>query len=258
MAVKFHYVYRISNVLKNKHYYGKRSSKVEPKLDLGVIYFSSSRDKEFLNDQRINSQNYKYKIIRKFEEVKSALEFEVKIHDRFDVAKNEKFYNKAKQTSSGFDTTGTIRSIELNLRFSEMMKGVKHTEEHKRKIALALSGKSLSVERRIKIGLAHTGKKQTEERKAAHGTKLSGVNSKSFSGYYITPLFVTAIRKKLAEFGFNGNYYKNPDKLISKVSYSKSKYISSTYSWEYINGKTFKDIGFGFIPKEEYRGGCTD
>jgi DNA polymerase-1 len=50
----YHYVYRITNVVEGKHYYGKRSSKIGPKLDLGKKYFSSSRDKQFIQDQ-INS-----------------------------------------------------------------------------------------------------------------------------------------------------------------------------------------------------------
>ena len=30
----YHYVYRITNLINNKHYYGKRSSKYKPKYDL--------------------------------------------------------------------------------------------------------------------------------------------------------------------------------------------------------------------------------
>jgi len=253
----YNYIYRITNTMLKKHYYGKRSTNTDPSKDLGKRYFSSSTDKQFLEDQRTNPQNYKYKVIKNFSTVKEALIREVILHEKFDVAKNKKFYNKAKQTNAGFDTTGTSRPIELNLAQSAKLKGRKYTEEHRRKIAISNS-KPLSLERRLKIGLAHKGKKCSEVRKLNQSIRLSGINNKNFSGYYITPLFVTAIRKKLAEFGFNGDYYKNPDKLISKVSYSKSKYISSTYSWDYINGKTFKDIGFGFIPKEEYKGGCTD
>ena len=37
----YHYVYRITNLINNKHYYGKRSSKIEAKLDLGLKYYSS-------------------------------------------------------------------------------------------------------------------------------------------------------------------------------------------------------------------------
>ena len=40
-----HYVYRITNIKENKHYYGTRSCEIEIKDDLGFYYFSSSTDK---------------------------------------------------------------------------------------------------------------------------------------------------------------------------------------------------------------------
>lgn len=55
-----HYVYRITNIKLNKHYYGTRTSKNKtPEEDIGYIYFSSSSDKEFLKDQKDNPLNYK-------------------------------------------------------------------------------------------------------------------------------------------------------------------------------------------------------
>jgi hypothetical protein len=50
---KYHYVYRITNIITNKHYYGKRSSMVGPFEDLGTTYFSSSKEfgmKEILKE----------------------------------------------------------------------------------------------------------------------------------------------------------------------------------------------------------------
>lgn len=41
---KYHYVYRITNKVENKHYYGSRSSNVPPIEDIGKKYFSSSSD----------------------------------------------------------------------------------------------------------------------------------------------------------------------------------------------------------------------
>lgn len=102
----YHYVYRITNIVEKKHYYGKRSSKCDPKLDLGVKYFSSSTDKEFILNQKNNPQNYKYKIVAKFDSASLAILRESKLHYKFDVAINLKFYNKVKQTFSGFDRTG--------------------------------------------------------------------------------------------------------------------------------------------------------
>ena len=49
--IKYHYVYRITNTTLNKHYYGSRTSQIEPAKDLGHKYFSSSFDKEFIKDQ---------------------------------------------------------------------------------------------------------------------------------------------------------------------------------------------------------------
>ena len=85
MQTKYHYVYRITNKILNKHYYGKRSSIIEPKKDLGIIYFSSSTDKIFMEDQKLNSQNYKYKIIKVFELRIEASLYEIMLHNKFKV-----------------------------------------------------------------------------------------------------------------------------------------------------------------------------
>ena len=49
----YHYLYRITNVVENKHYYGIRTSKnLLPKEDLGKKYLSSSQNKEFIKNQK--------------------------------------------------------------------------------------------------------------------------------------------------------------------------------------------------------------
>jgi hypothetical protein len=113
---KYHYVYRITNTVLRKHYYGSRTSKIRPNLDLGVIYFSSSTDKNFLKDQKLNQKNYKYVIVRIFENRNDALLFEVYLHGRFNVAKNDNFYNKSQQTSSGFMYGCLGKNGEKNIR----------------------------------------------------------------------------------------------------------------------------------------------
>lgn len=99
---KYHYVYRITNKIINKHYYGSRTSKIEPQKDLGFIYFSSSSDKNFIKDQKENPKNYKYVIVRIFVNRNKALLFEASLHHKFNVAKNNSFYNKSNVTSTGF------------------------------------------------------------------------------------------------------------------------------------------------------------
>lgn len=102
----YHYVYRITNKQLNKHYYGVRTTKIQPKDDLGHKYFSSSRDKDFITDQKTNPMNYRYKVVKIFNKRDDATQYEVLLHEMFDVGVNESFYNRSKQTAVGFDRTG--------------------------------------------------------------------------------------------------------------------------------------------------------
>lgn len=123
----YHYVYRITNTKLKKHYYGKRSSKIPPKEDLGVRYFSSSTDKDFKEDQYKNPQNYQYKVVAKTSTAKHALELERKLQVKFQVHLNEAFYNKAIHTSTGFDLTGYKRSAEAIEKTAKTRRGTKHS-----------------------------------------------------------------------------------------------------------------------------------
>lgn len=135
----YHYVYRITNIKLVKHYYGKRSSKIPPKDDIGVKYFSSSTDSEFIDDQQNHPQNYRYKVVKVVPTSIEAIKYEILLHAKFDVGVNLKFYNKCKQTSVGFDTTG-----------------LKLTEEQKAKISPL--GRKLSEETKLKISKSNKGK----------------------------------------------------------------------------------------------------
>ena len=106
---QYHYLYRITNLVEQKHYYGIRTTKnTLPHKDLGVKYFSSSRDKEFKKDQRLHPENYKYKVIITSDSRQRILELEIKLHNKFNVGVNPKFYNNAIQTSVGFDPSGKV------------------------------------------------------------------------------------------------------------------------------------------------------
>lgn len=158
--MKYHYVYRITNVEKKKYYYGKRTSAVPPLEDLGIKYFSSSTDKEFIEDQKSNPQSYKYKIVSIHKSSEEAIKKEIRLHSRFNVGVNTQFYNKVQQTAIKFDTTGLsferckacklyadlrtrprtaeekahiskkltgmVRSDESKQRYSESKQGIKH------------------------------------------------------------------------------------------------------------------------------------
>lgn len=106
-------VYRITNLVEKKHYYGYKSCKTNPKDILGKKYFSSSADKEFKTDQKTNPQNYKYKIVRILKDKREAMVFESLLHKKFKVGKNPKFYNKTTQLHENFDTSGLIRCLTV-------------------------------------------------------------------------------------------------------------------------------------------------
>jgi len=149
--VTYSYVYRITNILLNKHYYGVRTSKNNlPKDDLGIRYFSSSRDKEFIQDQKINPQNYKYKIIYVTKMRKVAMKLEIKLHNKFEVATNENFYNRAKATSLSFDTSGMRWKHKTNDNYK-----AKKSKKHRENISKSLKGLKKSKEHCRNISLTH-------------------------------------------------------------------------------------------------------
>lgn len=118
---KYYYTYRITNTEENKHYYGMRGTNAQPINDLGVTYFSSSSDKEFIELQLSNPAIFKYKVIRAYTDKEKAIALEVKLHSKLDVGLNKAFYNKAKQTSTKF-------SIEGNTEVIEKMKATRNAE----------------------------------------------------------------------------------------------------------------------------------
>lgn len=139
----YHYVYRITNIVLNKHYYGKRTSKVEPRLDLGIKYFSSSTDKAFKQDQKAFPENYKYKIVVICKNSTTALAYEIRLHNKYNVGINSAFYNKAKQTAVGFDRIGipVVHSDKVKQVISKARKGKPLSEEHRKKLSEARKGK---------------------------------------------------------------------------------------------------------------------
>ncbi len=98
-----HYAYRVSKD-RNNHYYGSRTDRDNKTLGKG--YFTSSRNLEFKNEFKANPEDYKVKIIRKFNNPGDKILFESYLHQKFDVKNHDSFINQSNQTAFGFDTTG--------------------------------------------------------------------------------------------------------------------------------------------------------
>lgn len=112
--MNYHYTYRITNIKEKKYYYGVHSCDCYPKEDIGIKYFSSSKDKAFIKDQKENKSNYKYKVIKIFSSRKEAAQHEIYLHTRFNVKAHKSFYNRSNQTQTSFDTTGKLAAKDIN------------------------------------------------------------------------------------------------------------------------------------------------
>ncbi len=110
-----YYVYNITNILIARSYIGTRQCPIEPIDDLGHQYFSSSQDKDFLQEQKEYPERFLYNIIEEFNTREEALEKEIELHAMFDVGNNKDFYNKSRQTSTGFvsDTSGMVPAFNI-------------------------------------------------------------------------------------------------------------------------------------------------
>jgi hypothetical protein len=187
---KHHYVYH-SYEEWGRDYIGCRTCKCLPEEDTN--YFGSFKDKTFKPTGKV--------ILFVCETRKEASEIEIELHDFFDVAVNPQFANRAKATSTKFDTTGIPNKAqsermsgknnpcygitgekhpnfgvphteETKRRMSEALSGEKHpnfgipqSEEHKKKISEAKKGVPQSEEHKKKVREAQIGRTRTEETK---------------------------------------------------------------------------------------------
>jgi hypothetical protein len=170
---KFHYVYQIMNLADGISYIGVRSSDLEPIKD--SKYMGSSRHlAKAIKEQ--GAENFNKQILFEFGSRQEAVEMEIALHNFFDVAVNPNFYNKSKQKTSGFDTSGLPahnRGIpasestkeklrQLNTGKVGYWKGKTLPDEVREKIRQKLTGTKLSEETRKKLSAAHKGKRSGE------------------------------------------------------------------------------------------------
>jgi len=142
-----HYTYMITNTLNDMQYIGVRSCDCEPNEDQ---YWSSSK---YLKEDitKFGIENFTKQILNIWNTREDALEHEISLHEQYNVSTNKLFYNKSKQTSVGFDTTGMPGPCN--------MLGKKHTEESKQKMSKSKKGKPKTTEHNLKNSLSHRGEK---------------------------------------------------------------------------------------------------
>ena len=170
-----HYVYRSYEPL-GREYIGSRSCDCPVEED---PYMGSYSDPTFFPTQK--------EILAVCHSKEEKLITEMFFHEMYDVARNPRFANKAKQTSTGFSREGVPHREETLREMRETRSGENHplfgkprSEETKRKISEACSNPS--EETRKKLSEAMTGKNSGKPRSEETRRKISEALSNPSEG----------------------------------------------------------------------------
>ena len=112
---KFNYVYCITELNTNMQYIGSTSCNIHPSQHLGIKYFGSRCDnKVFENKQRETPSNYKYEIIKIYNNRLDAYAEESRLHYLYDVKNNPIYYNQANTRPDGTNDTSGFMNAYCN------------------------------------------------------------------------------------------------------------------------------------------------
>lgn len=205
-------------------YIGVRSCVCDPKDD---DYWSSSR--HLPKDVK---DTHKKRILKVHNDRKSAVEHEIGLHNKYDVAKNPEFYNRAKQTSTSYDTSEVPNP---------------HSEETRKKLSKALKGKRRTPEMVEAMRQRMLGTKQSAETCKKRGESIrsngsnKGTRNSQFKPWFISTETVTYLFRDISKNeqsvldGHYKKYYADLQKKFNKVGTVTAK-------------KYGKILDMGFIP----------
>lgn len=220
-----HYTYLLVDILNFKMYIGKRSCTSTATQD--TLYMGSSK--------HVPKEDCIKFVLKEFKTSKEAVNHEITLHDKYDVGVNPLFYNRAKQTSVKFDTTGI---------------SMPHSEETKVKMSKAKKGviPNWSIEGK-KVMLKNMEKGRTPEvrAKAARNLKANGSNkgtkNANFLPWFITTETQTYIFTDITKGDLSvkeGHYKKYYADLQKKFNKTGQPITTKKYG---------KVLNIGFIPK---------
>lgn len=170
-----YYVYKITNLTNNMYYVGSRQSKCSPNDDLGIKYFSSSSNKNFINEQKQNPNKFKYEILSVHNSRMEAFEEEVRIQTELGCLEDDLCYNRSinhasftnysktfKHTKEAKEKMSTSKN-EYYKTHDPWNKGYRYSKEYRDK---------LSEQRKGKPQPWHKGRKQSDSTKEKISEKL--------------------------------------------------------------------------------------
>lgn len=187
-----HYTYLLINNKSGMLYIGKRSCTCKPQED--TSYMSSSK--------YVPKEECTKVILREFLTSKEAVAHEIELHNLHDVGINPMYYNKSKQTSTKFDTTGISNPC---------------TEEAKQKLRKAKKGLvpnwSAEGKEQILKNLKRGGSPEAREKAAKaviNNGSNKGIKNSQFKPWYISTETVTHIFRDISknELSIQENHYK--------------------------------------------------
>ena len=223
-----HYTYLIQHKTSDKRYIGVRSSKCLPQED--KTYWGSS--KHLPKDVKLTHVKI---ILKVFSTRKEAVQHEINLHKLNSVATNPQYYNKANQTSTGFDTAGTklLFSDEHKRKISQAILGTKHSDN--RKLNNSNAQKALYadgyINPRTGITMSETLKQKISEARKTSG-KSKGINNTRFSPWFITKENITYLfyditkEEQSLNDGYSKHYYQDlsaKSKGVRPIKTGKSK-----------------------------------
>ena len=133
-----HYTYLLQSKENDMMYIGVRSCECSPEVD---NYWGSSKHLP----KNVSEVCDKF-ILGTFDTRQDAVADEIRRHNINDVVISDVFWNKAKQTSVGFDTTNRIRpegervSIKLRQTLNNSFQGKTHSDEYKSRLSEEFKG----------------------------------------------------------------------------------------------------------------------
>lgn len=167
-----HYTYFLTarNPIDERRYYiGVRSCNGPPNQD--ACYLSSSK---YVKEAILRGVSFDKKILNVFSTRKDAVNDEIRLHEMRGVNLNPEFFNVAKQTTTGWDTTGLPHSQEfkesVRKRTSEMWKDEDVASRMKAKMKRTFNSPEVkSVRSRIN---KDRYKSSEERKKTSEATRL--------------------------------------------------------------------------------------
>lgn len=147
------YTYLIRHLPTNRVYYGVRTAnRVEPAADLWKTYFTSSPAVKRLIEE-YGADSFDYEVRQVFDTAEAAISWEVKVLQRCRVLEDSRWINA--------NVAGYIKPTpESNKKISDYHKGKPKSDEHRAKIAAAITGikrEPRSEEYRSKMSDAKSG-----------------------------------------------------------------------------------------------------